>query len=102
MRIACLSTLGCGRRDGYDRPATLPLHYAGREVAPGIGALQIDVDCLLPLLLGHVIYRSRLPDARIRDQDINPAQLFERAIEHVADLIELGDIRLNGYGSHAE
>ena len=57
-----------------------------------VAAFEVDIDDAIPLLVGHVQKRNHRIDGRVVDQDVNPAEFSDQALEHGIDIFALGDV----------
>jgi hypothetical protein len=62
------------------------------------GALQVDVDLLVPAILQHVQERRRGLDAGVVDQHIDGAELLDGALHHGIHRGRIGHVGLDGDG----
>ena len=56
-------------------------------------SLGIDIECLLPLLLGQIFNRSNTrTNTRIVHQHIQPAKMIAETCSHLLHLVALGHV----------
>ena len=83
--------------------------FLGLVAPPGTGvaqrrevALEVDADDRVPLLLGGVHQHPVADEARVVDQDVEPAEGVDRLLHHRGRLLEVRDVRTVGDGLAAE
>lgn len=64
--------------------------------SPGtlIRALDVDINNQIPVLVGHVLEANIPEDARVVDEDIDPAVVLDGCLD---DLVTVGDTVVVGY-----
>ncbi len=93
MAVAGLAALARGARDVDDPPAAPLLHVRHRGADHVERAGQVDADHLVPLAVADLLDRRALPDARVVDQDVEPAEPVDRLVDHHLGLFVDGDVR---------
>ena len=76
-------------------------HEAAEGLAAEIGALQIEVDDEIELLLREILRRAAEGRARAVDQDIDPAFLLADGVRERRALRTLGHVQGDGAGMSA-
>ena len=78
-------------------------HPRGGEVNDGVDAFQIHAQHFVPLVLGEFFDGRvfRVPDARVRHQNIQPSQLLHRVINQFLGTRHAAQIRLHGFNPRA-
>jgi hypothetical protein len=71
-----------------DLASPLRDHHPRRCLGQEEQGLQIDLDHIVPLLLAIVQRRLAMDDAGVVDEDVEPAELADGAVDH---LVQLGD-----------
>ena len=91
-----LAALARCRTDGDDPPAALRDHARGRVVNHGINALQVDAHHVVPLAFAQTLNRFVLiiPDARVGDQNVQPAQPLVREFNQLLRLRHFAKVGL--------
>ena len=57
-----------------------------------VDALQVDVDDVVELVLGHLLELRVLDDAGVVDQRVDPAPFGHHAFDHPGDAVLVGDV----------
>lgn len=73
----------------------------GREVGRVEVTLEVDPDHRVPLTLRHGEDHAVAQDARVVDEDVEPAELGDRQLDEFGGLLEVGDIPGVGGGASA-
>src|SRR6058998_3307920 len=91
VRLPRVAVDARGGRDRDDPPAPLLAHAAGGVPGAVEGALQVDGDDRVPLLLAHVEDHPVAQDAGVVHQDVDRAELLDRRLDDALGGREVGD-----------
>ena len=82
--------------DGDDGAEALLAHSAGRGASEIEGAVEVDVDHALPLLVAHVDERAITQDARGGDREVDLAVGVEAGLHDAVAGVGIGNVGLEG------
>src|SRR6516165_3471268 len=92
MRAAKNAGEACARGDVDDGPGTLAEKVAAGLAGTEVCALDIQIERSVPGLRGHLAEGHETVAASTVDQNVDPAELLDRAAEEVGDLFFAFDI----------
>src|SRR5258706_6438062 len=98
-RIVGLAELAFDRvhRRDVDDAAPAALHHAVDHLPRDVEhAIQIGVDDLHPVLLGHALEDGDARDAGVVDEDVDRPDHRAHVVEHFRARVEVGDVALGG------
>ena len=85
-----------GREHGDDAPEAASTHIRQNEFVQPPGAVEIEVEGELPLVVGEIEQTARRRPADVVDDDVRPPPSLAALLDDAADAVGVGHVRGDG------